>query len=724
MKGLIEDRCIQRRTHISHILSMDLFHFIIKVMFQLFVALILALWSLYDNVVRPYFACISIMLSFSVLYDIVPLLISLTLYTIKTSTWARYLDCINAILRSVDILSPFGYIFRRFIQGFLRLLHRCVIIYVLWSVALSILCFTMSESFAAQYENFFASNFLYNDSLRTSNIPLSKEARENTACIMTRTLDASALKTDNNLIYRKDELSNCDITDIDNTTIQNVRVQFKSPGEFAKLNCAIYIPSANFLFGLKVEWKKNNKIIHADNQTIKIKTNISNEIVESSLIISFIREEDYGMYKCQIKRKIRSGQYYRNGIQTIPPRLRTVTYTNLYSKHILKRYSGIQDVIFVPLGNKLQIIWIPLSFGIDKENITQTYFINGEETSIIKKGKGQCHGCSFVISVFCICGYLRDWFEIHLRCSLWDVVFNLPGKTVSGFSMCADTTVYGVHTIEYKRLLYDKENKTLINVTVRHPDTIIVLPDHPYLTEMDNHSKFEKVNKLMRQLMSGDLMKEKFQDESHVLSQITRYYIETIAFFITPLVLYGVFVYGNKIGSICLYTLELIRKPYRYTCYIFCCDEDKEYVTSQLYNKLLEDNINAGIILNNCELNNPGRNNFEITADIIENSFCLIFFVTPAYLEDIYCRNYHLIPVMENMKTGNIFANNVLCIMNENAVFPNDISLNIPTVLKVAWETSNQTYGIVKRWLPKEIVRFPGTRFIESFSLEVRKKIS
>ncbi|XP_056019971.1 uncharacterized protein LOC125672017 [Ostrea edulis] len=704
--------------------NMDVFRFIIflmKLSFLSLFSILLCLWTHNDVYVNPYCAYISYMLSFLVIYEAAPVVFSLILYMIKASKWARYLDYMNRILRSV-----FGYILYVIVQWLLRLLHRSFLLYVLWGVALSILCFIISDSFAAQYQQLFVSNVFYNDSFRKSEILPSNETNllENKACIMTRTLDLSALMTDNSLIYRKDKF-NCNSTDIDNTTMQNLRVEFKSPGEFAELHCSIDIPHASYLFGLKVEWKKDNRIIHADNQTIRIKTTSSNGDVKSSLVIPFIREEDYGIYMCQIKQEIQPHEYYIYRSKTIPFRLRSVIYTNLNSQQILKKFSGIQDVIFVPLGNKLQIVWYPLSFGVDRENITETYFINGENTTILKKKRGECHGCSSLTSVFCICGYLRDWFVLYMGCSLWDIVVNGPGYTQSAFSMCADTSVYGIHTIEYRRLVYDKEKKTLINVTVQHPDTVIVLPDHPYLTETDNSSKFEKVNKVMLQFMSGDLMKEQFQDASHGVSLITRYYLETIAFFVTPWVIYVFFINGNKIGSICPYTLELIRKPYRYTCYIFCCDEDKDDVTSQLYNKLLEDNINAGIILNNCEINNPGRNNFEITADIIDNSFCLIFFVTPAYLEDTHCRHYHLIPVMENIKTGTIFSKNVLCIMNENAVFPKDISLNLATVSKVKWETSNysQTYRTVKHWLPNEIFRFSGTSFIESFSLSARKKI-
>jgi hypothetical protein len=80
---------------------------------------------------------------------------------------------------------------------------------------------------------------------------------------------------------------------------------------------------------------------------------------------------------------------------------------------------------------------------------------------------------------------------------------------------------------------------------------------------------------------------------------------------------------------------------------------------------------------------------------------------------------------MENIKSGNINPNNVLCIMAGGAVLPSDISLNILTVSKMEWESSHyrQAYDIVKEWLPKEMFRFTGTRFTESFSLMVRKKI-
>jgi hypothetical protein len=208
-----------------------------------------------------------------------------------------------------------------------------------------------------------------------------------------------------------------------------------------------------------------------------------------------------------------------------------------------------------------------------------------------------------------------------------------------------------------------------------------------------------------------------------------RYYFETVIF-LTPLAAYFIFLNRNIITrflrwmqmSMCPF--ELTRQQYSYTCYIFCCDEDSDDVTNQLYNKMFDDDINAGIILNNCEINRPGRSSSEITADIITKSLSLIFFVTSSYLADGYCKNYHLIPVLENIKEGNIRHDKVLLIMVDDAVLPNDIELNNPSVYKVQWRTSksHSAYNRVRDWLPLELVRFSEGSFMGGIALIKRGK--
>ncbi|XP_048739741.2 uncharacterized protein LOC125654039 [Ostrea edulis] len=640
----------------------------------------------------------------------------------------------NIIIQPIGVLETLLFkCFKNMLKCF-KFILWISFLYLVWGVVLFFLCYTTSDFYASQYQHLFVSNFSFESRSPSIWPSLDSHSFMNKVCSKTETFDISAFQTRNTLTYKIESETCYCATDIENTAMENVRMELKSPGEFVNLRCTITnVQFTASLHNLTVVWKKDNRLIHVDDQNMKINTSITTNAeyitIESYLIISYIDEGDYGRYMCQVVTKAFLGECIINRTLRIPSEILTVTYTNLYSQQILKKYSGIQDVIFVPLGNELHLFWYPLTLAIEgnSKNIQQTYSINGKETQKMPRG-ASCSGCSYLTRMFSICGGLRHWFIVPLRCSLMENIFHIDhGHIVSVFSMCADTSVYGIHKIVFRRLKYDKEKKRFVNVTVEHPDTYVVLPEMPYAYQLDNYSNSEKVNKVMLHLKHGNLTRDAILDDSHVVSLNKRYYFETIAVLIAPLVIYMLFLHRNKISDLLRWKipLELSENRYRYTCYVFCCDEDKTDVTSQLYNKLLEDNMEVGIILNNCELNNPGRKNSEITSDIIDNSLSLIFFISPSYLADTYCKNYHLIPVMENMKTRKILANKVLFVMVNHAKLPKNIGFDTQSVSKVKWRTSNShsAYNQVKNWIPVEVLRFPERCLMGEYALIKRGEI-
>ncbi|XP_062610571.1 uncharacterized protein LOC134272343 [Saccostrea cucullata] len=275
------------------------------------------------------------------------------------------------------------------------------------------------------------------------------------------------------------------------------------------------------------------------------------------------------------------------------------------------------------------------------------------------------------------------------------------------FSKCADLSVYGMHTIEYMRLKYDKDRRTSVYMRVKHPDTVIVLPDTERFKHLTNLTLVKEMDKYMS---SESLMKEIYRDVN-VNTIFKRFLLEVFIIFVIPLVIIFINLKGS-ISSLPLwifrFTLEISRKKYRYTCYIFCC-EDYQEEAKQLYDKLLNDNIKVGIILNECDLNRSGRKNSEITADIVKNSACIIFFISPEYLKDNHCNMYHFDPIIENIKSNVISKSNVLLLMHPNAALPEDVDFNLPNIPKLEWRTySMEAYRRVKNWLPKKVFWFPG----------------
>ena len=443
----------------------------------------------------------------------------------------------------------------------------------------------------------------------------------------------------------------------------------------------------------------------------------------SDLKISFLDNFGFGDYDCVIRR------YYYFGSKMYFNNTKLNAMTNigigefLIGQYSVREYVKRDFYVYATPGGAIDLTWKPMNFDNNNEDIIQYYYVNGKHF----ERKHTCYGtkliCSSFSSLYIAYARAMNLFILPYFSILSDYLQNNLNAFETHFTECAGPSVFGVHTVEYVRRVYDEGSKTFVLREVEHPDTLYVLPDLPYMYKMDNETKAKKTT-IIRKLKEINLDYIWFEN-SHQLVFIARLNFElVIVFFVS----YRVCLFLSKLWK--MYTCIVIQplgnltlgKPLnadksavqkrKYSSYIFCSDADKVSVYENLVCPLRNDNISTGFNFEECDLNKCGRSIFDIQCDLLMQSDHLIFFITTSYLEDISFKDIHMETVLGCIQRDIVPANRVLFIKADNCELPDSLCYLFPEASSniqdwVAIPDFKARYKRISEWIKKEKEKKP-----------------
>lgn len=386
------------------------------------------------------------------------------------------------------------------------------------------------------------------------------------------------------------------------------------------------------------------------------------------------------------------------------------------AQYSVRKYSGREFYIYATPGGAIDITWKQMSFNNDAEDVIQYYYVNGVQ---INRPKSAFFFCSSFSYLYIVYGHAMNWFVVPYFSVSSHFLFNYLSTFETRFIDCAGSHVYGIHTVEYFRQVYDKDSGAFILREVQHPDTIYVLPDTAYFYKMDNASKAKK-KKIIQNLQQKDLDYTWF-DNRDTFILIARVVLEMIvlpiSFLLSIYFLYKCWklyvrrvlqpiskmILGQpneEIDGQC----SAIRCSTSYSCYVFCADSDKELVYSYLVVPLRNENIITGFIFEECLINRSGKSIFDIHCDLLKKCEHLIFYLTSAYLEEEKFVDIQLETVLRCIKMGFISTNKVLIIIADNCELPEKLRYNLPEATAnihdwVTVKNQGKRISLVLQWI-------------------------
>ena len=359
-----------------------------------------------------------------------------------------------------------------------------------------------------------------------------------------------------------------------------------------------------------------------------------------------------------------------------------------------------------------------MHFDNDNEDIIQYYYVNGKQFQRKQTGNGTTLSCSSFSYLYIFYAQAMNWFILPYSSVSSDYLQNNFNAFETHFVECAGSSVFGVHTVEYFRRVYDEGSKAFVLREVVHPDTLYVLPDLPYFYKMDNVTKAKKTT-IIRNLQDLKLDYIWFENSHHLVLNV-RFTVELL---IISLFLFFVSRFLLKLRK--MYTRFVIQplrsmilgKPLnadesavrkrKYSSYLFCSDADKVSVYENLVSPLRKENISTGFNFEECDLNKCRRSIFDIICDLMMESDHLIFFITSSYLEEICFNDIHLETVLSCIQRDIVPANRVLFIKADNCELPVKLRFLYPEGSSniLYWIVSNDFKAIYKRiteWIKEE----------------------
>lgn len=247
-------------------------------------------------------------------------------------------------------------------------------------------------------------------------------------------------------------------------------------GESVSLHCRA---ASKTRHPVSVLWSLNGRPLRSNCTFCKIKTNIKKSDlgydINSKLDINFIENDGFGNFTCSLLayEYIDVNMNFRHKKAT--PLIKSTE--TVIARYNWKKYYGREIYIYAALGSMIDIRWKLMSFDYDNEDIIQNYNVNGVSFNRPNTSLFSCTPFSYIYMLY---GEAMKWFSVlrNLECS--NSFKKIKNFVETRFTECVGSHVYGVHTIEYFRRVYDKKSRSFVLLEVKHPDTIYVLPDTPY----------------------------------------------------------------------------------------------------------------------------------------------------------------------------------------------------------------------------------------------------
>lgn len=621
---------------------------------------------------------------------LIPLVIKYANMTANTSdvimvhvNWKQFFYVKTSILRFVlsfvVSLVP-KYKFSRLVSYvFITIIHAFMLTYILSSLYID--CLERVENFKRSKAEFLTTWFhSEHEQINTQNV--SKENYYRTTFLLNESL---FLKT-GQIQYRTMDIKKSHVFDANGEEFPYYRQVFTvGNGESVQLSCNTISKTKH---PLNVLWFLNESYLDPNVYFFDEEKQIINDdpgnLLKSTLNIDFVENSGYGDYTCFLR-----NYSYGEKITFASKKAATFIHTSnvLIGQYSVRQYTGRDFYVYATPGGALDLTWKSMNFDNEKEDVIQYYLINGKHFEKQRISTS----CSSISYLYIVYGRAMKWFSLPFFRSSSDNLINFGNLYKTHFTKCAGRNVFGVHTVEYFRRVYDKKSKAFVLREVKHPDTLYVLPDVPYFSKMDNATKAKK--KLMIKHLQDMKLDYTWFENSDTLFFYLRVIAEPIVviftFFIIMYLLSKIlgmykrfviwplnrFILGQPHYTDQWYVRKNI---FSYSCYIFCGNADKESVYTNLVCPLRRQNISTGFSFEECALNKCGRSIFDIQCDLMRQSDHLIFYITSSYIEEISFNDIYLETVLDCIRRGIVSANRVLFIIADNCELPDKLRYLFP----------------------------------------------
>ena len=485
-------------------------------------------------------------------------------------------------------------------------------------------------------------------------------------------------------------------------------------GESVRLSCsALWETNAT----VNVLWFVNGRYLDSNMDIYNQENNIRNYSISSYLNIDFIDNSGFGDYTCL------SRIYEHYGEKVSFEEKNAVLYMNstemIFAQHKVRQYKGRDIYVYVAPGGVIDLRWKVMTFNNDNEDVFQYYYVNGNPLKRQDINSLALLTC-LTLSYFLIAlGNGMKWFTVpYPFSSSSDYLMKLNNFHMTRFVECAGPSVFGVHTVEYFRRVYDNKSKAFVLREVKHPDTIFVLPDLPYFYKMDNATKENKML-IIKHIQELKLDFTWFEN-SHFAVLIVRVIFEIIILFLLlPLSFLFVWKFWKlyKCFVLCPLKRKILWQPvhanqcsftrdmYLYSCYILCGEIDKQSVYRNLVCPLRNDNISLGFNCEECDLNKCGKSIFDIQCDLLMHCEHLIFFITSSYLKESSFDGINLENLLSCTKNNTFSSNRVLFIIADKCKLPYKVYYLCPEASILDWivcTDSEERYRLILDWIKKK----------------------
>lgn len=495
-------------------------------------------------------------------------------------------------------------------------------------------------------------------------------------------------------------------------------------GESVSLHCRAVSKTRH---PIRVIWSLNGRPLCSNCTFCKITTNIKKVDhgynINSQLEINVIENNGFGNFTCSLLTYEYAEVKLNFRHKKATPLIKNIE--TVIARYNWKKYSGREIYIYAALGSVIDISWKWMSFDYDNEDLIQYYYVNGVPFDRLNTSLSSCTAFSYIYMFY---GEVMKWFSVVNNLGCTHSFKKIKNFVETRFTECAGSNVYGVHTVEYFRRVYDKNSQSFVLREVKHPDTIYVLPDTPYFLKTNNETKTKQ--KEMIQHLSKLSSYYPWYETSHAFVLICRAGFELVIFIIwllSPWYILNKFwemaklPMPNILKCILRKLAEALnvtdrrstpRNFFLYSCYIICGNTDRNMVYNYLVVPLKEERITTSFNHEESIINRSGKSVFDIFRDTLTQCEHLIFYVTSSYLNEECTFNDDLDNVLLCIKEGYIPSNRVLIIIADGCEYPDKLIFNLPIAtakvhdwMKVT-ESSERIRQITK-WVNEE--KYPQT---------------